>query len=137
MSQHAAVLFANEAFYLAFRTRDAGAMEAAWASRASISCIHPGWQAVIGREAVLESWRRILGGSGAPAIRPRAAKATLAGEAGIVICYEEIEGNDSLLVATNLFVREEGVWKLVHHQAGPTPLRPDQLEEPEPEAPLQ
>lgn len=137
MSQHAAVLFANEAFYLAFRNRDLGALEAAWSSRASISCIHPGWQPVTGRDAVIESWRAILGGSKPPAIRPRAAQATLAGETGIVICYEEIEGADSLLVATNVFLRENGVWKLLHHQAGPTPLRPDQLEEPEPEAPLQ
>ncbi len=25
------------------------------------------------------------------------------------------------LVATNIFIREAGAWKMVHHQAGPTP----------------
>ncbi|MEX0759439.1 MAG: nuclear transport factor 2 family protein [Tistlia sp.] len=137
MSQHAAVLFANEAFYLAFRNRDAEAVEKLWAESASVTCIHPGWQALIGREAVIDSWRAILNGDNPPSIRPRGARATLAGEVGIVVCYEEIEGADSLLVATNLFLREQGAWKLVHHQAGPTPLRPDQVEDPEGEASLQ
>ncbi|SMF71414.1 Ketosteroid isomerase homolog [Tistlia consotensis] len=137
MSQHAAVLFANEAFYLAFRNRDSEAMEALWAEGATVACIHPGWQAVVGREAVLESWRAILGGQHAPVVRLRGARATLTGEVGIVLCYEEIEGSDSLLVATNLFLREDGAWRLIHHQAGPTPLRPDQVEDPEAEAPLQ
>jgi ketosteroid isomerase-like protein len=137
MSQHAAVLFANEAFYLAFRERDTEAVEAMWATGASVTCIHPGWQALIGREAVVESWRSILTGPRPPSIRPRAARATLAGEVGIVVCYEEIEGSNSLLVATNVFLREAGAWKLLHHQAGPTPLRPEQVEDAEGEASLQ
>lgn len=137
MSQHAAVLFANEVFYLAFRNQDVAAMEALWAQRHSVTCIHPGWQAVTGRESVLESWRAILTGTRAPAIRPRGAQATLAGECGIVVCYEEIEGSDTLLVATKIFLREDGQWKLIHHQAGPTPLHPDQVEDSEPETPVQ
>lgn len=137
MTQHAAVLFTNEAFYLAFRNRDAEAMDALWAEGPAVTCIHPGWQAVIGRDAVMETWRSILGGAKAPAIRPRAAHATLAGDAGIVVCYEEIEGSDSLLVATNVFLREGGTWKLVHHQAGPTPLRPDQVEDGDGDLPVQ
>lgn len=137
MSQHAAVLFANEAFYLAFRNRDVAAMEALWSHHPAVACIHPGWQALIGREAVLESWRAILGGSNAPAIRPRAARASLVGETGLVLCYEEIEGSDGLLIATNIFLREGATWKLVHHQAGPTPLTPEQVEEPDTETPVQ
>ena len=30
----------------------------------------------------------------------------------------------NFLVATNVFVREGRLWKLVHHQAAPTSVRP-------------
>jgi hypothetical protein len=38
---------------------------------------------------------------------------------------------ESLLAATNVFVREGGGWKLVHHQAGPCNLPPADLPEEE------
>jgi hypothetical protein len=34
-----------------------------------------------------------------------------------VVCEEQIA--DDVLVATNVFVRERGGWKLAHHQAAP------------------
>jgi hypothetical protein len=40
-----------------------------------------------------------------------------------VICFEEIM--NTFLVATNVFVREGRVWKMVHHQAGPTSAQPE------------
>jgi hypothetical protein len=41
-----------------------------------------------------------------------------------VICSEHLEGGT--LAATNVFAREGGAWKLVHHQAGaqPEPVDP-------------
>ena len=137
MSQHAAVLFANDAFYLAFTNRDAAAMEAIWSDHPSVSCIHPGWQAVVGRRDVLDSWRAILGGSNPPQVRPLGARATLVGEVAVVVCYEELESAERLLVATNVFAREDGTWKLLHHQAGPSPLQPEQMREADPETPVQ
>jgi hypothetical protein len=32
---------------------------------------------------------------------------------------------EGVLIATNLFVREGGGWKMAHHQAGPTSERPN------------
>ena len=49
----AQVLAANEAFYEAFRQRDMAAMEALWAQHAPVTCIHPGWEALVGRADVL------------------------------------------------------------------------------------
>jgi hypothetical protein len=43
------------------------------------------------------------------------------GESAYVVCGEAVDGAE--LVATNLFVREDGAWKLVHHQAGPVHRR--------------
>ena len=118
MAEAEAVLFANEAFYRAFADRDAAAMEAVWAKRAPVACIHPGWGALEGRATVMQSWRGIMNNAASPRIRPRAAKAHILGDAANVICFEEIDGQ--FLLATNLFVREDGRWRLVHHQAGPT-----------------
>lgn len=42
------------------------------------------------------------------------------GPVAIVICEEDL--STSTLVATNLFVREDGAWRLVHHQASPALL---------------
>lgn len=127
----AAVLFANEAFYRAFADRDAKAMDALWAEDAPVACIHPGWPALIGREVVMESWRRILGGGSAPEIVCHAPRALIRGDFAYVICYEAV-GNQAL-VATNIFLRERGLWRLVHHQAGPSPGLPSREDEaPEP-----
>jgi hypothetical protein len=100
-----ALLFANEAFYRAFADRDMAAMEEVWSETAPVACIHPGWGALTGREDVLE-------------VQVLAPEVILHGDVGFVVCYEEIAGQ--YLIATNAFVRDGSIWRLVHHQAGPT-----------------
>jgi ketosteroid isomerase-like protein len=114
-----AVLAANQAFYTAFARRDLLAMDAVWAQRAPVACIHPGWDALVGREQVMASWRAILSGAGAPAIECQSPTAHLLGDAAFVICYEAVRG--ARLIATNLFVREDGAWRMTHHHAAPVP----------------
>jgi hypothetical protein len=113
----AAVLRANEAFYAAFVARDMGAMEGVWSARAEITCIHPGWNVLAGREAVLESWEAILANPEQPRIVAGGAQAQMLEEVAVVICRELVGG--APLAATNVFVREDGRWRLVHHQSGP------------------
>lgn len=120
--QHAAVLAANEAFYRAFAARDLAAMDRVWAREAAVACVHPGWAPLFGRDAVMESWAGILGNPSSPNIRCLQAQASVYGEIAMVLCYEVVERG--YLVATNLFVHEGGVWKLFHHQAGPTAAQP-------------
>lgn len=115
-----AVLFANDAFYHAFAGGDVAAMESLWASRAPVCCIHPGWAAIHERDSVLESWRAVL--SDPPDIRCVAPRPYCYGDAAFVVCFEEIGGD--YLIATNYFVREDGRWKMTHHQAGPTRSTP-------------
>jgi ketosteroid isomerase-like protein len=114
------VLAANQAFYDAFARGDLTGVDALWARRAPVACIHPGWDALHGRDEVMASWRSILHGSGPPVrcVRPIAS---VLGECAFVVCGENIQGAE--LVATNVFVREDGVWKLVHHHAGPVQRR--------------
>jgi ketosteroid isomerase-like protein len=117
MSSDAEVLAANQAFYDAFAGGDVGALDALWAERAPVACIHPGWEALHGRNDVMASFRAILRGGSAPSVRCVRPSAHVVGESAYVICGEAVE--DAELVATNLFVREDGRWRLVHHQAGP------------------
>ena len=110
-------LFANDAFYLAFAARDIGHMDALWARNTPVICLHPGWPALTDRQAVLASWESILGNPKQPPIEVYNAEAHILGDTVAVVCYEEI--NDSVMVATNLFVLEDDRVVLVHHQAGP------------------
>jgi ketosteroid isomerase-like protein len=114
------LLAANEAFYAAFSRQDAAAMDSLWARDAEVACLHPGWEALVGREPVVESWRQILLGGGAPGnVRCRHPVAHIVGDAGWVICEEVLPGGT--LAATNVFVRERRAWRMVHHHASPIP----------------
>lgn len=111
-------LFANDAFYLAFSQRDADAMAALWAEQATVSCVHPGWPALVGREEVLGSWQRILANPDAPTVECHQPEALLLpGQLAQVICYEQIE--QQVLTASNWFLLEAGQARLIHHQASP------------------
>src|SRR6185503_2014542 len=68
MTDSDAVLAANLEFYRAFTARDLAAMDALWARAAPVACIHPGWPALSDRDAIMESWRSILGNPGSPRI---------------------------------------------------------------------
>lgn len=122
MSDNDAVLFANEAFYRAFADRDLRAMDEAWARSHPVACIHPGWEPLFGRDAELRSWQAILAGPQSPRIDCVAPRAFVLGAAAYVICFEDLDGG--YLVATNVFVREGSLWRMIHHQAGPTAAAP-------------
>ncbi len=111
------VLAANEAFYRAFNQKDLDAMDDAWAKSDDISCVHPGWNVLQGRDAVVESWHAILSNPEQPRIVVGSASVTISGEVAVVVCRELVAG--SPLAATNVFVREAKEWKLLHHQSGP------------------
>jgi ketosteroid isomerase-like protein len=120
-SREAEVLAANQAFYDAFARGDFAVLDALWARRAPVACIHPGWAALHGRSEVMASWRSILEGSARTPVRCTRPTASVIGDSAYVVCGESIQGAE--LVATNFFVQEDGAWKLVHHQAGPVHRR--------------
>src|SRR5271155_1435127 len=116
MTDQDAVLAANLEFYRAFATRDLRAMDALWARRAPVACLHPGRTALKDREAVMESWAGILSNPDAPRIKCFDEESFVYGDMALVLCEEELDGGT--LAASNFFVREDGVWRIAHHQAG-------------------
>jgi len=91
-----------------------------WSARDDLNCVHPGWNVLRGREPVLESWHGILNNPNQPRIVIGGAVVSIVGEVAIVVCRELVGG--SPLAATNVFVLEDGAWKLLHHHSGPTTL---------------
>lgn len=126
-----ALLSANLDFYRAFTTHDVAAMAEVWAMETPVLCMHPGWTLLRGRAAVMDSWQQILSNPDAPHVNCHEDQAFVFGEVGIVTCEEELDGG--WLAATNMFVKEQGTWRLVHHQASPIlsrraePARPGRL----------
>ena len=116
-----AVLKANLDFYRAFNARSIEGMEALWSRTATVLCVHPGWNALAGRDHVIQSWRAILANPDAPGVMVHEDRAFLYGDLAIVQCEEELDSGH--LVATNMFVRESGAWKMIHHQASPLIVR--------------
>lgn len=113
------VLEANAIFYKAFSDGDYAAMAALWAARAPVACLHPAARALIGRSPVLESWKQILGGASRFKLRCDQPIAHVVGDTAIVTCYEGAGDQPAHLAATNVFVLEDGRWRMVHHHVGP------------------
>lgn len=114
---------ANSAFYAAFDGGDMKAMEAVWSSRDDISVFHPNAKGIRGRDSVMLSWRQILVNAEPPDITPMELALILSGKTAMVICEEDL--GIARMIATNIFVDENGSWRLVHHQASPLPVVPD------------
>ena len=124
-----AVLAANREFYRAFAARDIGALEDLWASRSPVACIHPGWDIMTDRDQVLNSWSQILSHQDDVDIECRNETPYVLDDVAIVLCNELL--NSHVLAVTNMFRREDGEWKMIHHQASPMAVSLEEAEEEE------
>ena len=108
------VLSTNAAFYEALTSGDFGLMQKVWSNTDDVTCIHPGWGSILGRQSVMRSWETIL--QSPPQIACTEPRGFVSGDSAYVIAYENL--GDSRLIATNLFRLEDDAWKMIHHQAG-------------------
>ncbi len=113
------VLEVNRTFYDAFSAGDFLTVKQTWSRNDQITVIHPGCVALHGHEAVMASWELIFKNSGPHEITCTNERVYLASESAYVVCNEVFP--EGQLVATNIFVIEDGLWRMVHHQAGPCP----------------
>jgi hypothetical protein len=115
MTGNQANLASNAVFYEAFLAGDLGRMVELWADDEGISCIHPGWPAIIGRAAVIGSWRDILLSANRPQVTCEEPYPIITGDSGWVLCVELI-GSAALAASTHCR-HINGMWRLVHHQS--------------------
>jgi ketosteroid isomerase-like protein len=117
MTEKSAILAVNAAFYAAFSAGNIEELARLWADDDDVSCIHPGWPAIVGRTAVVGSWRDILASVNRPHITCREPYAIISGDGGWVLCVELVGA--MALAASNHFRCINGAWRLVHHQSSP------------------
>jgi len=116
MSSTMDLLAANAAYYRAFAEGDVAGMNRLWADD-GVSCVHPGWPTLLGRQPVLDSYRNILGNPQQERVEHRDDIAILGAAEGRVHCIEFVGG--AALAATNWFRLVDGEWRMIHHQASP------------------
>ncbi len=129
MSDDDAVLAVNAAYYRAFLVGDFAAMTKIWAEE-GVSCVHPGWPPLIGRDDVIESYRNILANQNRVRIAHQDDAAIVTGDDARVLCIEVVDG--AALAATNLYRRIGGAWRMVHHQASPIAMMAEEDDAPPP-----
>jgi uncharacterized protein (TIGR02246 family) len=120
---------AEAAFYEALETGDLEAMMEVWAEDEEIVCVHPGGPRICGYEQVRESWSKILG-SGQ---RLRVQLSDQVYVQGMMLAVHSVHENFTMagdagrqrpVVATNVYVRQGGGWRMVAHHGSPGPQAP-------------
>ena len=124
-----AVHEANRRFYRALETLDLQAMDDLWLHAPFSHCVHPGWEALVGWDAIRASWERIFASTGWLRVTPTALRVEVRGEVAIVTGTENITAKShedvglAVAAATNLFLRTPTGWRLFHHHASPAPVQ--------------
>ena len=123
---------ANAEFYAAFEAGDLDRMAALWADgpyAPGVTCVHPGWSLLRGRDEVLRSWALIMANTSYIQFVLTDVRTDVYGDHAVVTCKENIltaeEGTEAgflaggSVVASNVFVRSEGEWRLLLHHGSP------------------
>jgi ketosteroid isomerase-like protein len=118
----------NLAFYRALEAQEIERLEELWAHENWVRCVHPGWDLIAGWTRVRESWVRIFEGGQKMRVQPTDITIRIEGSLAWVTCTENITVFDNAsfdtaqAAATNLFVRRDGRWLMVHHHASAIPM---------------
>jgi hypothetical protein len=130
---------AEAAFYSAFEMGDVQLMDDVLAEH-GVSCIHPGTSAIIGREAVLDSWMKILSNINEPAFYTEVLNRSVVDDIAVHLVAERIARNHqpdaptSLILATNIYLRQKNGWRLMMHHASALPNQQQARQSDEPVA---
>ena len=117
---------ANAALYAAFETGDVDLMEAVWdvEEPEAVVCVHPGWPMLRGRANVLRSWSAVMAGTEYIQFFLTDVRVCVLGDTAVVTGTENVltsadVGDNTAVVATNVFVRRADGWRLLVHHASP------------------
>jgi ketosteroid isomerase-like protein len=125
----AAVTAANAELYAAIESGDVERLGAMWDDADDVVCVHPGWPPVRGRSRVLRSWAVIMANTAYIQFFPTGVDVAIEGDAAIVTCEHGLLartdeqdtgfGETARVVASNVFRRRGGRWRLWSHHASP------------------
>lgn len=126
--ERAELLIANNSFYESLENFDLDVMKALWYRGDGARCIHPGWEAIDGYDAIIESWDQVFRNTGWMKVIPTDLSTWRLGELGLVYCSENItakheeEVGVAVTMATNVFRQTEHGWRMILHHASPAPV---------------
>jgi ketosteroid isomerase-like protein len=120
----------NLLFYRCLETLDMACMESIWLREDWVRSVHPGWDVLVGWDAIRGSWERIFASTAWIRITPTDVKIHVLGDSAVVACTENITTADgdqlgvavAAAQATSVFVRTPEGWRLVLHHASPAPM---------------
>ena len=118
---------ANTALYEALESADVDRMAAVWddTDPDALVCVHPGWPMLRGRSHVLRSFSAIMANTPYIQFFLTDVQVRVDGDTAVVTCTENIltavsqEGSSGQVVATNVFRRRPGGWRLQVHHGSP------------------
>ncbi|MCS6885752.1 MAG: nuclear transport factor 2 family protein [Acidobacteriota bacterium] len=127
---------ANARFYKAFEECSTAAMDQVWLQADWVRCIHPGSEIVVGWKEVRNSWAEIFSSTKSIKLSISNLFIKVVGDMAWVECLENIATffehgfTSGQVQSTNIFLRTEDGWKMIHHHASLLPADvPDDWDE--------
>jgi ketosteroid isomerase-like protein len=125
-----AVADANAELYAAVEAGDIARVEAVWDTTDDVTCVHPGWSALLGRSRVLRSWAVIMANTAYIQFFLTGVEVEVSGDVAVVSCEHSLIarvtddtdgglGETARVVATNVFRRRGERWLLWAHHSSP------------------
>jgi uncharacterized protein (TIGR02246 family) len=119
----------NAAFYVAFESADLDTMTTLWIDDPETLCVHPGALPVRGTAAINRSWALIMANTPYIQFFLTDVEVSVLRDVASVTCTENVLTADEMTddgsfngakaVATNVFIRTDGAWRLWIHHASP------------------
>ena len=119
------LLLQNARFYEAFEQKNLDELEDIWSHKDHCTCIHPGWNVLIGWKEIRQSWVRIFTNEMVTKFSLRNVRTKVLNDIAIVLLEEEVTfvsgplAQTRSIIATNIFEREAGEWRMIHHHGSP------------------
>jgi ketosteroid isomerase-like protein len=129
VTDEAAIREANDRFYRALESLDLPTMDDLWVHEGWVFCVHPGWDILVGWEAVRHSFEQIFANTSWLRVTATAVRVEVFGEIALVSCAENITAKTdedvglAVAQATKVFRRTPAGWKVMHHHASPAPVQ--------------
>ena len=128
-TDEAEVLAATQAFYEALADLSVEKMVSRWWQEDWVSCLHPGWDLLVGWEEILDSWRNIFNSTTQMRVDVTRPLVRVRGDVAWVSCIERVTSTyeagfeTAMIEATNILVRRGGEWRMAHHHSTLLPDR--------------